>query len=478
MATCLLIIFMLAISETIYGMHGGPPPQRLPEATDRQLGGYYNGTIVLIGGNNGTNGPTNRVWSFDNLDKRLKLNESGALWLPVFTGSQSFTTNGDVIYFMSDGIDALYSYNISNNSISLISVLTNNTQQRYPYGGGCVTMNIRDNIIYVIGGVINIVSDDYDVIGYVQEYNLSSQSWINTKPDTMEPRVGLTCEYFNYTDHLYVIGGRSVAGFGAMYEDYLDTIEWFDQNNNRWEYFYDDLFIGLSQLRSVIHHELQKIIVIGGLNDGITFNITHILDPFTETVSLGPDLRNGICNHVAIYDPVSTTIFIFGGYQRYEFPNGGEYVDTIEKLTIQNTTINPVINHTSTLSIIPTQSPTITPNINPTFSPSIVPTKSPNINPTLTPSGFPTFTPTINLTLFPSNFPTINPSSIPTLSPNTPSINITLNPRMPPLITIKSEQNGNSPNITLIIIIIIVLSSPGVIFVVILLVGLDILDVI
>ena len=351
MASNLIIFSLIVINEIIYGRL---PPPHLPEATDRQLGGYYNGTIVLIGGNNGTNGPTNRVWSFYNLDKKLKVNEVDAVWLSVFTGSQSFTTNGDIIYFVSDGINALYSYNISNNSISLISALTNNTQQRYPYGGVCVTMNIRDNIIYVIGGVIEFLSDVFYVIGYVQEYNLSSQSWINTKPDTMERRVGLTCEYFNYTDHLYVIGGRSVAEFGAEDDGYIDTIEWFDQHNNSWEYFDDYLVTGLAQLRSVIHHELQNIIVIGGFSNGETVNITHILDPFKQTVSLGPDLRNRICNHVAIYDPVSTTIFIFGGYQSYQFQNGGVFLDTIEKLTIQNT-INPVINHTLTPTIVPTQ---------------------------------------------------------------------------------------------------------------------------
>ena len=248
MEVCLIVLIVASNAGIITDLV-------LPKKTDRQFGGYYEGNIYIIGGNSGNDKPSNISWIFNT--SNFNIIEQLPLQYNIFNGGQSYTTNENgIIYLLSNGYNNvnqyLFEYNMLSNNITIVDDnLPIQTQNENIDGSACLTMNKLTNIIYIIGGSNNT---NY-ALNTVLQYNITSGIWIYNISNISTARKDHTCQYFSYTDTIYIIGGRNINN------SRVNTIEMYNVSNsmnNTWQYFNDinNILPILSVLRSVIHKHL------------------------------------------------------------------------------------------------------------------------------------------------------------------------------------------------------------------------------
>ena len=265
----------------------------------------------------------------DTTNINIRITERTVFSTNFFNGAQVYTQFEDIIYFAPTAIPAInkiYKYNMSSHNLITdnVPVLSAATQHQETQGTGCVTYKSSTNTLFVIGGFMN---DETSSI--VQYY--SNDTW-ESLPGLVQARMEFTCHYWSGNNLMYAFGGRYYSGSGG--KSYIKSIESFNLSlPDEWLINQNELRGPVGNLRSVIHEKFNKIIIIGGFDD-LSMDSTYIFDPENDALTSGPNLSMKRANHLAIYDPISTYIYIFGGWNQIDESTDDRWTNTIEKIFI------------------------------------------------------------------------------------------------------------------------------------------------
>eukprot|EP01083_Nonionella_stella_P142117 439003_1 len=394
---CIICITSIQLVTSIWTEYAS----RLPYTTYAGAGGFYNGTIFLLGGFH----PERQLVQYNVATGQVNEIGLNILTKDYYGWGQTFTQNDDTLYLLSDESGGIDSYNLK----ALKNGDYSRTYLPLQSGSGdhyaCLASSAEH--LYVLGGTTNGKN-------LVQGYDIQGQYWLSNVPPLLNPRSYFPC--LTHNNILYAIGGMAAVG-KTKYRS-IEQIDVSNISQHQWSYFPGELSSRISSSRAVAVHD--KIYILGGNSEdhlpSLLLDLVHIMDTQTGTVTVSSDrLTERQTNTVPIF--VGTTLYAFGGNQD---------ASVGQKIMYYNgpyPTAAPT-EFTPSPSAYPSSIPTV-PTLNPSLSPSQSsppPTRMPSTTPT-------TANPSAAPTMMPSTTPTTaNPSAAPTMMPTQPTAAPIANP--------------------------------------------------
>eukprot|EP01084_Bolivina_argentea_P042486 78322_1 len=384
----------------------------LPRGGDANMAaGYYNDSIFLLGGDS----HGYQLLEYNFLKKTLIDYGKLALIPTESLGfGQYYSQIDDTLYIISyPNGDKLSVFNMSTKVFE--SVWNNVDIPLAVSSAGCLASSTiftekYINYLFIVGGGGNGV-----YLNTLQTLDITAMIWYSS---TMKDfRAYLSCIVHPQSNELYAIGGYN----GTNYLNTVEKIYYPGIHTQQWEYI-SNLLFPVIHSRSVIFK--NKILVIGGDNDGDYVNEIQLIDITTGKTSSGGFTEYAMESTSAIN--VKDIIYAFGGAVEFN-----RYLDIMQYVDLTPTN-EPTVDPTSEPTHNPT-SLTINPSLAPTQSPTNAPSNKPTNYPTLTPTHPPSITPTLSPTEPPSLAPSVSPTNVPSISPtNNPSLSPTKAPSFAP----------------------------------------------
>ena len=300
--------------------------------------GHHQDIIYIIGGT--TSSLQRGVMEFNSSDNTFLSYDGGAFQKEFYAYSQFYVQIGSILYMTGNSDNYVAWVDMDSFYLNELWILSEGDKGLE----ACLTG--LDNSLYYIGGsqlwILSIVD----------------QMW-NVGPNMTESRASFSC-IATSNDKLYSVGG---------YDDGpLETVEYissFPVKFWSWNYTPNNLTLGLSHTRSVVHH--NQIFVIGGNGGSGGTDLVHIIDTISNVVTVSSiTLAYPIYGTSAIV--INDTIYAFGGQFKNNTINQWQYYH------IESPTNEPTPTPTDDYpTAAPLQRPTIAPSRSPTTAPSEIP---------------------------------------------------------------------------------------------------------
>eukprot|EP01083_Nonionella_stella_P070185 187649_1 len=269
-----------------------PSQPTLPNSDSNMAIGYYQNTIIILGGYENEND----VIEYDSINNVFN-KDAGATPIRTTGNSQFYTQMNDMIYIIRKSGERINVFDLSTRTYTTqVWLITHDVDIN-----GCIASTALR--LYIIGGYTTRsgAMDNFQIL------TIATGDW-EDGPTLRTARYYTSCLVSLIRNKMYVIGGTGGAG---NYQDYLKTIEFLSPTQNQWQRA-DDLTEPLVSTRAVMYD--THVYIIGGQNSNSAYvTNVHIIDTATNTVSiLADELSYGATSMAPIV--VGHTLYAFGGW--------------------------------------------------------------------------------------------------------------------------------------------------------------------
>lgn len=308
----LLLLRIFIVSHIVYGT--GISSQWNIDSDDSE--GHWNGnygmavcndldsgSFVFVGGYTSEN----QVVSYNIEDRTAVTLES--IGRNYVAHAQSYVQILDTLYMIDSTEPMINAYTISTKEFNENCFDTAIPYEVGGFGGETCLTNINDNYLMVSGG------GSGSTVNLVSILNIESGNWSPEVPSMIKSRTLHSC--ITYNDYSYAFGGANFNGeefdgfFKSVERIYVGDLDNIQQSS--WSMMETELSSERAESRAVRSDDGYVFIIGGHGADSSDLKTVDVLDINSELIIPFDDLSYSVRGTAAIYMPLQSTMYAFGG---------------------------------------------------------------------------------------------------------------------------------------------------------------------